>query len=156
MILNYTNKENQYICNYLAEVADDEVIDCERIIKNKDKLEFFSQKPYLLIADYDMLCNLKTLLAMNKTSFNGSKIFYVIFVCKNAQNNNYLTHAFAKSISATKNAVLFGCVAIERKNKGEALSESEIVNAKILGSYVRDSIPFSGVNSVNYPIRNIV
>ena len=102
MILNYTNKNDEYILKYIAESMQDQVIDCKQRIKNKDASPVFSEKPYLLIADYNLLLNAKSIFNLGITSFEGSKILYVLFVNKNAKENEYLTLAFAKNIAAVK------------------------------------------------------
>ena len=109
-------------------------------MKAKDTSPLFSQKPYVLIADYDMLAKAKSLVNMGRTHFEGSKIFYVIFISDNPKKNAYLTSTFAKNICAVKSTVLFGQEGLKRAS--ERVTEDEILTAKHLGYFIRDSIPF--------------
>ena len=140
MILNYTKKQDEYLSKYIAEICDDHIIDVNEKIKAKDTSPLFSQKPYVLIADYDMLAKAKSLVNMGRTHFEGSKILYVIFISDNPKKNAYLTSTFAKNICAVKSTVLFGQEGLKRAN--EILTEDEILTAKHLGYFIRDSIPF--------------
>ena len=152
MILNYTNKNDEYISKYIAESMQDQVIDCKQRIKNKDTSAVFSEKPYLLIADYNLLLNAKSIFNLGITSFEGSKILYILFVNKNAKENEYLTFTFAKNIAAVKKMVLFGCKSFEQKTDAN-LQEEDIITVKNLGCLIRDSIPFSCKQDLCYPIR---
>lgn len=140
MILNYTKKQDEYLSKYIAEICDDHIIDVNEKIKEKDTSPLFSQKPYVLIADYDMLTKAKSLVNMGRTHFEGSKILYVIFISDNPKKNSYLTSTFAKNICAVKSTVLFGQEGLKRAS--EKLTEDEILTAKHLGYFIRDSIPF--------------
>ena len=154
MIINYTNSQDKYFAHFIAEECGDDIIDVSQKIKDGDTSSIFSEKPYVLVADYNLLCKLNSIITMGKTKFEGSKIFYIVFVNKNAQKNAYVTSTFAKNISSTKKLVLFGCEAVEVKKSKEQITEADIINARRLGSLVRDSIPFSVKEcSDNYPIR---
>ena len=101
MIINYTNSQDKYLAHFIAEECGDDIIDVSQKIKDGDTSSIFSEKPYVLVADYNLLCKLNSIITMGKTKFEGSKIFYVVFVNKNAQKNDYVTSTFAKNISST-------------------------------------------------------
>ena len=148
MIINYTKEQDSYIAKYIQEITGDQVFYAKDKINSLETSPIHSEKPYVLIADYDMLCKAKTLFTMGRTEFSGSKILYVIFV---DSSRAYLT--FAKSISAVKGMVLFGCDCMQAVQHESAVSEEKIIKSKKLGSFVRDSIPFeTGVKNL-YPMR---
>lgn len=158
MIINYTKQKDEYLCKYIQEITGDEVFDATKKIAVGDTSALFSERPYLLIADYSMLCKAKSLITMGRTEFTGSKIFYVLFVDEKANKNQKNALAFAKSICAVKNMVLFGCD-ITYSNVRNLLSsdmrfkEWQLNKANIIASCVRDYIPFNGEINTAFPLR---
>ena len=158
MIINYTQKKDEYLCKYIQEITGDEVFDATAKISDGDTSSLFSERPYLLIADYSMLCKAKSLFTMGRTEFLGSKIFYVLFVDDNVSKNQKNTLAFAKSICAVKNMVLFGCDitysnCFDWLNSDARFKEWQLNKANIIASCVRDFIPFKGEVKCSYPLR---
>ncbi len=154
MIINYTKQNDEYIAKYLAEVTGDEIYQANLKINVGDCSSIFSETPYVLVADYQMLCKARSLVTMGRTPFEGSKIFYLIIVDdKNAQKKTGAYHSFAKSICAVKNMVLFGCDAFQCLKENERESEEQIEKVKRLGTHMRDMVPLNGEHNCAYPLR---
>ena len=153
MILNYTNQQDKYVSEYIAEICNDEVIDVEQKIKEGNTEAVFSEKPYLLIADYKKITKLKSLVNMGITHFTGSKILYVIFIDENNKANHYLHSTLSKNICAVKNMVSFGVENFNGLKETEFADENAILKAKYLGSFIRDSIPLCNIGENEYPFR---
>ncbi|MBQ7408687.1 MAG: hypothetical protein IJW13_05385 [Clostridia bacterium] len=146
MILDYTFDNDKYIAKLIAEQASDQIIDLNELINSGEKASLFSERPYVLVADYNRLLNLKTLFKMGKTVTEGSKIIYCIFVTDGKRS--YPLN-MAKNICAVKGGVLFGCESFLR---GKRNDEAALLKAKQLGSCVRDSVPFE-VGTAIFPMR---
>ena len=158
MIINYTQKKDEYLCKYIQEITGDEVFDATAKIAYGDTSSLFSERPYLLIADYSMLCKAKSLITMGRTEFLGSKIFYVLFVDDNVSKNQKKALSFAKSICAVKNMVLFGCDitysnCFDYLNNDARFKEWQLGKANIIAKCVRDYIPFKGEIKCAFPLR---
>ena len=158
MIINYTKQKDEYLCKYIQEITGDEVFDATKKIAVGDTSALFSERPYFLIADYSMLCKAKSLITMGRTEFTGSKIFYVLFVDEKANKNQKNSLAFAKSICAVKNMVLFGSDitysnTADLINKDMRFKEWQLNKARVIASCVRDYIPFNGEVNCSFPLR---
>ena len=96
---------------------------------------------------------------MGRTEFTGSKIFYVLFVDEKANKNQKNSLAFAKSICAVKNMVLFGSDitysnTADLINKDMCFKEWQLNKARVIASCVRDYIPFNGEVNCSFPLRS--
>ena len=153
MIINYTKKSDSYVAQCVKDIIGEEIYHADIKINATDTSPLFSETPYFLIADYDMLCKAKSLVTMGRTQFSGSKILYVLFIDDKPSKHIRSYHSFAKSICAVKGMVLFGCDFVQTSKEDQAVFEQSVEKCKKLACFARDSIPFIDSTNLAYPTR---